>query len=198
MFSETLYFASGNPNKIEEVSAKMHHRFRLLGLHDLKCTTDLPETGNTLEANARQKAQYVWDHYHVPVFADDTGLEIDALNGEPGVNTAFYGGPQKDAALNKARVLRELEHKVSRRARFRTVICLIIDGNACTFEGVVNGTITTEEKGSGGFGYDSIFQPEGSERTFAQMTMDEKNTRSHRAKAVQALESFLAHWPEAK
>lgn len=191
MYKDTLVFASANAHKVEEVAAKMHHDFRLKSLMDIGCTDELPETGNTLQENAQQKARYVWEKFKVNVFADDTGLEVAALGGAPGVHTAFFGGAEKRADLNKARLLRELNSVGDRTAQFRTVICLIIDGQEFLFEGVAKGHIAQAELGEGGFGYDPLFIPEGEQRSFAQMTLDEKNTISHRGKAIAALHKFL-------
>lgn len=191
MYQDTLVFASANANKVEEVAAKMHHDFPLKGLADIGCTEELPETGETLQDNARQKARYVWEKFKVNVFADDTGLEVAALNGAPGVHTAFFGGAEKRADLNKARLLRDLEGAQDRTARFRTVICLIIDGEEFLFEGVAQGHIAAVEQGEGGFGYDPLFIPKGHDRSFAQMSLVEKNTISHRGKAIAMLHNFL-------
>lgn len=186
-----LIFASGNPNKVEEVSAKMHHRIKLTGLREVGFGGELPETSDTLEGNARQKAWHIWNTYGESVFADDTGLEVEALGGLPGVNTAFFGGPEKSAEANKAKLLSELKHELDRRARFRTVICLIVRGKEYLFEGIVEGKISREERGAEGFGYDPLFVPDGYSRTFAQMNLKEKNTLSHRARAIQLLQQHL-------
>jgi len=186
-----LVFASGNANKVKEVESKMGGMFPLMGLSDIGCTTDIPETSDTLEGNARQKAWYVWDNYKVNCFADDTGLEVEALNMEPGVLSARYAGAQKNPADNMALLLERLKGIDVRKARFRTVICLIIDGEEHLFEGIVEGEILEQPRGNEGFGYDPLFQPQGYAITFAEMAMDEKNRISHRGKAIQQLADFL-------
>ncbi len=186
-----LVFASGNANKVKEVESKMGGAFPLKGLSDIGCTTDIPETSDTLEGNARQKAWYVWDNYKVNCFADDTGLEVEALNMEPGVLSARYAGAQKNSADNMALLLERLKGMDVRKARFRTVICLIIDGVEHLFEGIVEGEILEQPRGNEGFGYDPLFQPQGYAITFAEMQMDEKNRISHRGKAIQQLADFL-------
>lgn len=188
---QTLVLATGNPHKVEEIREVLAGRFHIKGLQDINCPTDLPETSDTLEGNALQKARYVYEHYQVNCFAEDTGLEIEALGGEPGVYTARYAGPQKDPNDNMALALQKLQGKTNRRARFRTVVALIIDGREYTFEGIVNGTIAHQKKGSGGFGYDPIFIPEGYEQTFAQLPSSEKNKISHRGRAIRKLIDFL-------
>lgn len=186
-----LVFASGNANKVKEVESKMGGAFPLKGLSDIGCTSDIPETSDTLEGNARQKAWYVWDNYKVNCFADDTGLEVEALNMEPGVFSARYAGAQKNPADNMALLLERLKGMDVRKARFRTVICLIIDGEEHLFEGIVEGEILEHPRGHEGFGYDPLFQPQGYAITFAEMAMDEKNRISHRGKAIQQLADFL-------
>jgi XTP/dITP diphosphohydrolase len=188
---QTLVLATGNPHKVEEIQEVLAGRFQIKGLKDINCPTDLPETSDTLEGNALQKARYVYEHYQLSCFAEDTGLEIEALGGEPGVYTARYAGPQKDPDDNMSLVLQKLRDKTNRRARFRTVVALIIDGREHTFEGIVNGTIAYQKQGSGGFGYDPIFIPEGYEQTFAQLPSSEKNKISHRGRAVRKLIVFL-------
>lgn len=188
-----LVFASGNVNKVREVEAKMGGKFPLKGLMDIGCDVDIPETSDTLEGNARQKARYVWEHYGVNCFADDTGLEVEALNMEPGVMSARYAGPQKNALDNIALLQQRLEGIANRKARFRTVICLIIDGHEYLFEGIVEGEIVSQARGVEGFGYDPIFRPDGYAITFAEMAMDEKNKISHRGKAIQLLTEFLSN-----
>lgn len=186
-----LVFASGNPNKVFEVSNKIGGSLPLKGLHDIGCITELPETSDTLEGNARQKARYVWEHHQVNCFADDTGLEVTALNMAPGVYSARYAGEQRSASDNVELLLENLKKHSDRSARFRTVICLILDGREYLFEGYVEGTIRHEPAGNEGFGYDPIFQPSGYTITFAEMTLDEKNRISHRGKAIAALRDFL-------
>ncbi|MBO3272733.1 RdgB/HAM1 family non-canonical purine NTP pyrophosphatase [Hymenobacter defluvii] len=187
-----LCFASNNAHKLDEIRAILPSSIELVSLADIGGPDDLPETQDTLVGNAHQKAQYVWDHFGVACFADDTGLEIDALNGAPGVYSARYAGPQRLAADNVAKVLDELADAPSRTAQFRTVIALILsDSEKHTFNGVVEGLITTEPRGDAGFGYDPIFQPVGFQETFAEMPLAQKNTLSHRARAVQQLVAFF-------
>ncbi len=186
-----IIFATANPHKIKEIKAILDGHFTIQGLDSIGCTEDIPETQPTIEGNAIQKAQYVVDHYGVNCFAEDTGLEIDALNGEPGVYSARYAGPQRDAQNNMNLVLKRLEGAEDRSARFKTVIALIIDGQIHTFEGIVNGRIIEEKKGDGGFGYDPIFMPDGYDQTFAELDAAVKNKISHRARAVEKLRTFL-------
>jgi XTP/dITP diphosphohydrolase len=186
-----IYFASQNPNKIREIASVLPAGMELKGI-DAVTSEELEETGATLEENALQKAVFVAQKTGESAFADDTGLEIDALNGAPGVISARYAGEQKNAGDNCAKVLQEMEAVTDRVAQFRTVIALIKDGQQHLFEGVVKGTITTAPRGSAGFGYDPIFVPDGSAKTFAEMTLEEKNQWSHRARAVKKLIDFLA------
>jgi XTP/dITP diphosphohydrolase len=186
-----IVFATGNPHKVSEVAAVLPAHIRLKGLKDIGCLEDLPETTPTLEGNAVEKARYVHEHYGIDCFAEDTGLEIDALQGAPGVWSARYAGPQKDDAANRKRVLEQLSGVEERSARFRTVIALIWKGEVHLFEGTAEGNIAKEPAGEGGFGYDSIFIPSGETRTFAQMNPEEKNAISHRAKATALLVEFL-------
>jgi XTP/dITP diphosphohydrolase len=186
----TIYFASQNQNKIKEISSVLPPGIELMGI-DAVTNEELEETGDTLEENAVQKATFVAKKTGETAFADDTGLEIDALNGAPGVISARYAGEQKNAADNCAKVLKELNGISNRKAQFRTVIALIQNGRQHLFEGVVHGTIITEPRGEKGFGYDPIFVPDGSEKTFAEMTLEEKNKWSHRARAVSKLVEFL-------
>ena len=187
-----LCFASNNAHKLDEIRLLLPH-VELLSLADIGCHEELPETQPTLAGNARQKAQYVWDHYGVACFADDTGLEVNALGGAPGVYSARYAGPAREATANMAKLLHELGTQPDRRARFRTVIALVRGpGNAHEFSGEVMGTIAAAPIGRGNFGYDPLFVPaEGDGRTFAEMTVDEKNLLSHRARAVAGLAAFL-------
>ena len=187
----TLVFATGNPNKVREIQQIMGADYTFLSLHDIGCTEEIPETTGTIRGNAIQKAQYIYDHYGKNGFAEDTGLLVDALDGAPGVDTAFYGGPQKDPNANMDRLLQELQHQSNRAAHFKTVIALILDGTIHTFEGIVEGHILPARQGAGGFGYDPIFQPKGHERSFAQMTGEEKGQISHRARATRQLQDFL-------
>ncbi|PTN09082.1 non-canonical purine NTP diphosphatase [Mangrovibacterium marinum] len=186
-----LVFATNNPNKLKEIQHKLGDEIELLGLKDIGCTEDIPETAPTLEGNALQKAMYVYQNYGYDCFADDTGLEIDALNGEPGVYSARYAGQAKDAQANMAKVLEKMNGEHNRIARFRTVIALVIGGKQTWMDGEVKGTILTEKRGAEGFGYDPIFQPEGYELSFAEMDLNEKNKISHRARAVEKLVTFL-------
>jgi XTP/dITP diphosphohydrolase len=188
-----LCFASNNAHKLDEIRPLLPAGLELLSLADIGCYEELPETQPTLEGNARQKAQYVFDHYGVACFADDTGLEVDALGGEPGVYSARYAGPQREAADNVAKLLRELGAQPNRRARFRTVVALVRGASDVQeFSGEVLGTIAAAPSGQGGFGYDPVFVPsEGDGRSFAGMTLAEKNQLSHRARAVAGLVKFL-------
>ena len=186
-----LIFATANPNKIKEIKAILDGQFSILGLDSIGCTEDIPETQPTIEGNALQKAQYVVDHYGVDCFAEDTGLEIDALDGEPGVYSARYAGPERDSDANIRLALSKLKGKKNRGAQFKTVIALIQDGKTMTFEGIVRGTIIAEKRGSGGFGYDPVFVPDGYEQTFGEIASEEKNKISHRAKAVYKLRKYL-------
>jgi XTP/dITP diphosphohydrolase len=188
-----LVFASGNENKVAEVEYKMGGSFKLKGLKSIGCLEEIPETGDTLEENARMKARYVWEKYGVNCFADDTGLEVESLGGAPGVLSARYAGPQRNTNDNMTLLLSNLRDKPNRRARFRTVICLIENGVEQLFEGKVTGSIIEERRGSEGFGYDPIFLPDGFEKTFAEMNMEEKNTISHRGRAISALAEFLSN-----
>lgn len=188
-----LCFASNNAHKLDEIRPLLPPGLTLLSLADIGCHEELPETQDTLEGNARQKAEYVRQHYGVACFADDTGLEVAALNGEPGVYSARYAGPQRLAADNVAKLLQELKDAPDRSARFRTVVALAgADGTMHEFAGAVAGHITEDVRGAGGFGYDPIFAPtEGDGRTFAEMSGTEKNRISHRARAVAGLLVFL-------
>jgi XTP/dITP diphosphohydrolase len=189
--SEKLVFATNNNHKLEEVREILGHDFQLLSLKDIDCTEDIPETADTLEGNALLKAQYVKQHYGYDCFADDTGLEIPALNNAPGVYSARYAGEAKDPKANMSKVLRELEDKADRSAQFRTVIALIIGQKEYLFEGIVRGNLIREARGNTGFGYDPIFVPEGYSETFAELGADIKNKISHRAEAVLKLKNFL-------
>ena len=189
----TLVFATHNTHKLREVRAMLPDGLKLVGLTDLGRTDPLPETSDTLEGNALQKARYVKEHYGYDCFADDTGLEVDALHGAPGVYSARYAGEDCDSAANVRKLLAALDGVADRRARFRTVIAFVTDGRQeHLFEGEVGGHIATEEHGAGGFGYDPIFTPDGYDRTFAQLSADEKNTISHRGRAVRRFVDFLS------
>ena len=186
-----LVFATNNPNKLSEIRDLVPTGIEILSLKDINCNEELAETNPTLEENALQKAKYVFDNYGYNCFADDTGLEIDALNGEPGVYSARYDGEDCKAEDNMRKVLEKLEGNINRTAKFRTVIALIIDGTQTLFEGECRGEITKTKSGVDGFGYDPIFKPKGYEITFAEMTKNEKGKISHRGKAVEKLLGFL-------
>ena len=198
-----IVFATNNQHKLDEIKNILGDGFEVVSLKEIGCSEDIPETGKTLEENALQKAQYVYDHYHVSCFADDTGLEVDALGGAPGVYSARYaGGEGHDSEANMAKLLHELKNYSNRKARFRTVIALIMKKDICPcgctsfkeihqFEGIVNGEIIHEKRGGEGFGYDPIFQPEGYDKTFAELGTNIKNTISHRARATQKLAEYL-------
>jgi XTP/dITP diphosphohydrolase len=188
---QQLVFATNNAHKLEEVQAKLAGRIKLLSLNDINCNDNIEETGLTFAENASIKSKHIYSKYHVNCFGDDSGLEVDALNGEPGVFSARYAGKHGDHAANIAKVLAKLGDNPDRKARFRTVISLMWDGEEYFFEGAVEGTIRKENSGNGGFGYDPIFQPDGYDVTFAEMSLDEKNSISHRAIAVEKLTEFL-------
>ena len=187
-----IVFATNNQHKLSEIRQILGSRVEVLSLKDIGCYADIPETGSTLEENALQKAQYVYDNYHIDCFADDTGLEVDALGGAPGVYSARYaGGEGHDSEANMTKLLGELGENNNRRARFRTVIALIQQGEVHEFEGIVNGQIIRERRGGEGFGYDPIFQPDGYDQTFAELGLEVKNNISHRARATQKLADYL-------
>ncbi len=194
-----IVFATNNQHKLQEIREILGDQFEILSLADIGCHEDIPETGNTLEANAHQKAEYVFDHYHIDCFADDTGLEVDALGGAPGVHSARYAeGTDHNSEANMAKLLRELGDNDNRKARFRTVISLIqMEGGnpVCSreyqFEGVVEGRVDREKHGSEGFGYDPVFIPEGYDKSFAELGEEIKNQISHRARAVKKLAEWL-------
>ena len=188
-----LCFASNNKHKLEEIKNVVGRKFEILSLADIKCNEELSETRNTLEGNSLQKAEYVLQHYNTPCFADDTGLEVEALNGAPGVYSARYAGNHRNTDDNIALLLQNLKNDTNRKAQFRTVITLIgIEAQPVFFEGVIRGEIITEKRGSSGFGYDPVFVPEGHSKTFAEMTLEEKNQLSHRAIAVKKLAEYLS------
>jgi XTP/dITP diphosphohydrolase len=186
-----ICFATNNHHKLEEVMAVLGKDFRLLTLAQIGCDAELPETQATIAGNATQKAKYVWDHFHFPCFADDSGLEVDALGGRPGVDSAHYAGAHRNSDDNINMVLAELEGIERRGAQFRSVISLFLPGGEWSFEGILRGSILTHRNGHGGFGYDPVFLPDGSDKTLAEMTMDEKNAISHRGIAVRKLAAFL-------
>ena len=198
-----IVFATNNQHKLQEIRDILGSDYEVVSLKEIGCDVDIPETGNTLEENALQKAQYVYDHYHVSCFADDTGLEVEALDGAPGVHSARYAeGTDHDSEANMAKLLRELDGKENRQARFRTVICYIEKQDVCPcgwtsikkihqFDGIVNGSIATEKHGTEGFGYDPVFVPEGYDQSFAELGEEIKNGISHRARAVAKLVEYL-------
>ena len=182
-----IVFATNNAHKLEEIRQILGPSVDVLSLNDIGCHDDIPETGTTLEANALQKARYIRDKYGYDCFADDTGLEVEALNGEPGIYSARYAGEGHDSEANMQKLLSKLQDVDYRKARFRTVIALLQKGEERFFEGIVNGVITREKSGCEGFGYDPIFQPDGYDKTFAELGMDIKNKISHRARATAKL-----------
>lgn len=187
-----LVFATNNAHKLEEIRAILGNSIEILSLADIHCHADIPETVDTLEGNARQKSRYVYEHYGLDCFADDTGLEVESLGGAPGVYSARYAdGQGHDSQANMNKLLKEMEEKNDRKAQFRTIISLIEKGEERQFEGIVKGQITREKRGESGFGYDPIFQPDGYETTFAELGSDIKNRISHRARAVAALCDYL-------
>ena len=185
-------FATNNAHKLEEVSYILGEKVELLGLKDIGCHEDIPETADTLEGNALLKARFIAEKYHVDCFADDTGLEVEALGGAPGVYSARYAGDGHDSEANMRKLLKDMEGMENRKARFRTVFALIVDGKEHLFEGIVKGEIIANRKGTSGFGYDPIFVPEGYAQTFAEMGNELKNKISHRAVATNKLCRFLA------
>jgi len=188
---QQLVFATNNAHKLEEVAHKVAGKVKLLSLNDIGCHDEIAETGTTFQANASIKSYYIYQKYNLNCFGDDSGLEINALNGEPGVYSARYAGEHGNHQANMDKVLENMKDKTDRSARFRTVISLIWEDKEYFFEGTVNGTIRHERSGSAGFGYDPIFQPDGYDITFAEMSMAEKNSISHRAIAVGKLIEFL-------
>lgn len=189
-----LVFASNNEHKIREIKSILGKSFTLLSLSDLNIFGDIPENEPTLEGNALSKVRYIHDASGVNVFADDTGLEIEALDGLPGVHSARFAGEKKDSSANIEKVLTMLGNKENRKARFRTVIALILENKEYLFEGVVSGNIISMKRGAEGFGYDPVFIPDGKNQTFAEMDLAEKNTISHRARAFEKLREFLSHY----
>ena len=186
-----LVFATNNQHKVEEVQNKLDGLCKIHTLKEYGCTDDIPEDHDTLEGNASQKSHYLHDKYGCDCFSDDTGLEVEALDGEPGVYSARYAGESKNPEANMQKLLKKLAGHENRRARFRTIISLILNGKEYFFEGIVNGEILTEKHGKEGFGYDPIFRPDGFDRSFAELSMDEKNKISHRGRAVEKLFDFL-------
>jgi XTP/dITP diphosphohydrolase len=188
-----LVFATHNKNKLLEVRKLLADEIELLGLNDIECTEDIPETSDTIEGNAAQKALYVSKKYNINCFADDTGLEVEVLNGEPGVFSARYADDQKNTEDNMKKLLENLKGKTNRKARFKTVIALCLKGKTTFFEGIVNGVITHEKRGNQGFGYDPIFIPDGFKQTFAELSLSDKNKISHRGKAMNLLIEYLTN-----
>ncbi|WP_321439126.1 non-canonical purine NTP diphosphatase [uncultured Bacteroides sp.] len=193
-----LVFATNNKHKLEEVSHILKDKIEILSLKDINCDVDIPETANTLEGNALLKAQYIHENYGLNCFADDTGLEIEALNNEPGVYSARYAGTDKSSEANMLKVLKNLEGIGNRKAQFRTAVSLIIDNKQYLFEGIIKGNIIKEKRGNSGFGYDPIFVPEGYEQTFAELGNEIKNKISHRALAINKLCNFLNEYDYEK
>ncbi|MBK5202893.1 MAG: non-canonical purine NTP diphosphatase [Prolixibacteraceae bacterium] len=186
-----LVFATNNCNKLKELQSNLGDTIDVVSLKDIGCNVDIPETGSTLEENAYIKSSYVYNHYGLNCFADDTGFEIDSLNGVPGVYSARYAGENKNSDDNMKKVLQKLKGQKNRDAQFRTIISLWFEGKEKLFEGIVRGTVMTEKHGDGGFGYDPIFMPEGYNCSFAEMSLREKNAISHRGIAVRKLIDFL-------
>jgi XTP/dITP diphosphohydrolase len=186
-----LVFATANQNKAKEIQTLIPSFIKIKSLNDINCLEDIPETQSTIEGNASQKAFYVFEKYNVNCFADDTGLEVEALNGRPGVLSARYAGEAKDANANMDKILLELDGVENRKARFKTIISLVINGEQRLFEGIVDGVILKDKLGSQGFGYDPIFVPNGYDKTFAELSIAEKNKISHRARAVNKLVEYL-------
>lgn len=193
--SRKLVFATHNAHKVDEVRAILPASVELVGPAALGCHDEIPETGDTLRDNALQKVQYIHDRFGVDCFADDTGLEVEALDGAPGVYSARYAGEPADFAKNRAKLLAALTGISNRRAQFRTVVSLILNDKTYFFEGIVTGRIIAEERGVGGFGYDSVFVPDGYDKTFAELPAAVKNSISHRARAMEQLNNFLTQHP---
>lgn len=187
-----IVFATNNSHKLSEIKAILGTDFDILSLKDINCNVDIPETSDTIEGNASLKSHYVWEHYHLDCFSDDTGLEVDFLNGEPGVHSARYAdGKDHDSKANIDKLLKKLGNTNKRNARFRTVISLIVNGQEIQFEGIINGTIAKKFSGTGGFGYDPIFIPNGYNESFADLGENVKNKISHRSLAVTKLANYL-------
>lgn len=185
-------FATNNAHKLEEVTAILGDKIELLSMKDIHCSADIPETADTLEGNALLKARYIFENYHLDCFADDTGLEVEALNGAPGVYSARYAGDAHNSEANMQKLLQDMERMENRKARFRTVFALIVNGKEHLFEGIVKGEITKHRHGTSGFGYDPVFIPEGYTQTYAEMGNELKNKISHRALATNKLCNFLS------
>lgn len=187
-----LCFATNNQHKLAEIQALLGHRFTLKTLEEIGCTEDIPETQATIAGNSQQKSAYVTEHFQTDNFADDTGLEVSALNGEPGVHSARYAGPQRNSDDNIDLILKKLKGVENRSARFLTVITLSLNNQYYQFEGSVEGKIIDERRGTNGFGYDPVFIPDGFTKTFAEMTMEEKGKVSHRGRAFEKLVRYLS------
>jgi XTP/dITP diphosphohydrolase len=188
----TIVFATNNLNKLKEVQALMPNHIKLLSLKDINCFDDVPETQETIKGNAIQKVEYIKANYNLDCFADDTGLEVEALNGAPGVYSARFAGPQRNADDNTTKLLNDLKNKTNRAAQFKTVIALHLNNKLYTFTGICKGEIIKDRKGNAGFGYDPVFQAKGYNQTFAEITLEEKNKIGHRGKAVTQLITFLS------
>lgn len=189
-----LVFATNNQHKLDEVRKVVTGDFEIVSLSEIDCHDDIPETADTLEGNALQKARYIKEHFGYDCFADDTGLEVEALSNAPGIYSARYAGPGHDSEANMNKLLQEMKDKENRKAQFRTAIALILNGKEYLFEGIVRGSIITEKRGNSGFGYDPIFVPENCTETFAELGNDIKNQISHRAEAVKKLIEFLSNY----
>lgn len=189
-----LVFATNNRHKLDEVRAIVGDRVEVLSLNDIGCHDEIPETADTLQGNALIKARYIYEKYGLDCFADDTGLEVEALSGEPGVYSARYAGEECSSEANMQKLLHNLTGKSNRNAQFRTVIALIINGEEKLFNGIVKGSITEEKRGDSGFGYDPIFIPEGFSESFAQMSSEQKNSISHRYRATEQLSNYLKEY----
>ncbi|MCB9015609.1 MAG: non-canonical purine NTP diphosphatase [Lentimicrobiaceae bacterium] len=194
---KSIVFATNNQHKTEEIQAILGNDFNIITLKEIGCTEEIPETSLTIEGNASQKSRYVSEKYLVDCFADDTGLEVEALNGQPGVNSARYAGPGHDFEANVTKLLTELNGQLNRKARFKTVISLVMKEKEVLFEGIISGIIIHERRGEGGFGYDPVFVPDGYNQTFAEMPASVKNAISHRALATKKLIDYLKeHYTE--
>ncbi len=189
-----LVFATNNQHKLDEIRKITAGYAEIISLSDIDCHDDIPETADTLEGNALQKARYIKEKFGYDCFADDTGLEVEALDNAPGIYSARYAGAGHDSEANMNKLLSEMKDKTNRKARFRTVIALILNGKEYTFDGIVRGSIITEKRGNSGFGYDPVFMPDNYTQTFAEMGDDTKNRISHRARAVMKLTSFLSDY----
>jgi XTP/dITP diphosphohydrolase len=186
-----IIFATHNQNKLQEVRMMLPEKMGIIGLNQIGCMDEIPETQDTLEANALEKARFIARNYNCNCFSDDTGLEIDALDGRPGVYSARYAGEERNSLANMEKVLHEMRDATNRKARFKTVIAVILNNNEILFEGIAEGEIITEKRGKEGFGYDPIFKPVGYDHTFAEMSLDQKNLISHRKKAFKMLSEYL-------